>query len=330
MNKILFFILLHLRRAIFALGSLSFLNRTLSRIHLQEEFSSPVPHEDMLSDAIRMNSYHQAITKHVQPGDRVIDLGTGTGILAFFAAARRPAVVYAIDHSSIIDQARLVALKNNVEGVAFVRKNSADFDLDEPVDAIIQEQMGELLFDERMVPNVVSLRDRLLKKGGKILPAKFELFVEPVKLKDEFNVPFIWELNVHGIDFSCLKGLSRRYRTYDRTAKILALEVDYFLCQPEKIYAFDLATIKAADRPARMTYSRKVIKGGRLDGFLVYFNVIFDDEIRFSTWSLERPTSWGLTLLRTEGRPYAAGERLRFFLAADEWENPHTWWWAYR
>src|SRR4051812_25641560 len=38
--------------------------------------------EKMLADKPRMDFYHAAIARHIKPGDRVIDLGTGTGILA--------------------------------------------------------------------------------------------------------------------------------------------------------------------------------------------------------------------------------------------------------
>jgi protein arginine N-methyltransferase 1 len=39
---------------------------------------------------------------------------------------------------------------------------------------ILHEQMGDYLFDEAMVTNVCDLRDRLLKRGGLILPSCFD------------------------------------------------------------------------------------------------------------------------------------------------------------
>ena len=45
-------------------------------------------HERMLSDQLRVDTYHRAISKQVKKGDVVVDLGTGTGILSFFAAAQ--------------------------------------------------------------------------------------------------------------------------------------------------------------------------------------------------------------------------------------------------
>ena len=162
--------------------------------------------ERMLADKPRMAFYHAAIARHVQPGDRVIDLGTGTGILAAFAARRGAAKVYAIDHSAILKHARTLAAHNRVRNIDFIATHSQDFRLDERVDVIVHEQMGDWLFDEAMVANITDLRDRLLKPGGRILPSRFEFYCEPVKLRDRSQVPFIWELEVHGYDYSCLEA----------------------------------------------------------------------------------------------------------------------------
>jgi predicted RNA methylase len=45
----------------------------------------------MLTDAVRLRAYNRAIQRYVTSQDCVVDIGTGTGVLAFFAAARIPA-----------------------------------------------------------------------------------------------------------------------------------------------------------------------------------------------------------------------------------------------
>jgi len=42
-------------------------------------------HHTMLEDKVRMQSYLRAILKAVEPGDVVLDIGSGTGIIAYFA-----------------------------------------------------------------------------------------------------------------------------------------------------------------------------------------------------------------------------------------------------
>jgi len=43
----------------------------------KDYFSDLYQQERMLSDQKRMAFYHEAINRHIQPGDRVIDLGGG-------------------------------------------------------------------------------------------------------------------------------------------------------------------------------------------------------------------------------------------------------------
>jgi len=56
-----------------------------------------------------------------------------------------------------------------------------------------------------MVQNLLDLKRRILKKTGKILPGKFEFYVEPVCLLEDGRIPFIWEKKVHNVDLSCMK-----------------------------------------------------------------------------------------------------------------------------
>ena len=43
-------------------------------------------HHSMLADEVRTSSFVQAIMETVQPGDVVVDIGSGTGVLSLFAA----------------------------------------------------------------------------------------------------------------------------------------------------------------------------------------------------------------------------------------------------
>ncbi|MBI4623326.1 MAG: class I SAM-dependent methyltransferase, partial [Verrucomicrobia bacterium] len=209
-----------------------------------EYFASFHEQERMLADKPRMAFYHAAIARHVQPGDRVVDLGTGTGILAAFAARRGAAKVYAIDHSAILKHARTLAAANRIENVEFVATHSTRFSAEEPVDVILHEQMGDCLFDEAMVANVTDLRDRILKPGGLILPSVFEFYCEPIKVRDHRLVPFLWELEVHGYDYSCLARNRPQDPGYYRLVSSDINLIEHFLGEPEPVLAIDLHTLK--------------------------------------------------------------------------------------
>ncbi|MGD2175984.1 MAG: 50S ribosomal protein L11 methyltransferase, partial [Candidatus Brocadiaceae bacterium] len=59
--------------------------------------SSVKYYRDLLGDRERIEAFRRAIQRAVQPGDRVLDVGTGLGTFAFFAADAGASVVWAVD-----------------------------------------------------------------------------------------------------------------------------------------------------------------------------------------------------------------------------------------
>jgi len=295
-------------------------------------FSQFDAQEKMLADRPRMEFYHAAIARHVQPGDRVIDLGTGTGILAAFAARRGAAKVYALDHSNILKHARRLAEHNGLEHVEFVATHSRNFTTDGRVDVILHEQMGDFLFDEAMVPNVLDLRDRLLKPGGLIVPSRFEFFCEPVKVRDSRRIPFIWELDVHGYDYSSLERSRPQDPQYYRHAGNDLGVVEHFLDEPEPVLALDLQTLREADLPREIHFSRTVVNAGRLDGLAVFFRARVDADLSLTSSPSDpgRAPNWGYRILRIDAENFAVGDTIEFTLAVDQWTEPDTWRWSHR
>lgn len=287
--------------------------------------------EKMLADKPRMDFYHAAIARHIKPGDRVIDLGTGTGILAAFASRRGAAKVYAIDHSVVLEHAKTLAAHNRVENVEFIGTHSKDLKLDAPVDVILHEQMGDYLFDEDMVANITDLRDRLLKPGGLILPARFEFFCEPVKIRDGRFVPHLWDMNVHGIDYSCMD----RERPQDpHYYHIPAADLDYvehLLSEPAPLLTIDLQTLNPADLPSELRFSRTIIHSGRFDGYVVYFRAMVDSDLSLNSSPLDpgRATNWGYRILRIDREYLTEGDVIDITLSISRWPEVDTWRWKH-
>ena len=285
----------------------------------------------MLADRPRMDFYHAAITRHIQPGDRVIDLGTGTGILAACAARRGAAQVYGIDHTHILKHAKTLAAHNRIQNVEFIATHSKDFAVAEKVDVILHEQMGDCLFDEAMVANVSDLRDRVLKPGGLILPSRFEFYCEPVKLADGRHVPFLWELKVHGFDYSCLERNRPQETGYYHLRGNDRGLIDHFLGDPEPVLSIDLHTLNEADLPREVCFTRTVIRAGRLDGYAVYFRAQVDGDLNLSSGPLDpgRAPHWGFRILRTDRDDFEAGDVIEVTLKMGRWSDPDTWRWSH-
>lgn len=287
-------------------------------------------HEKMLADAVRTRAYRKGIASVVKRGDVVVDLGTGTGILAMFAAASGARQVYAIDHSDFIRVAEEIGRSNGFGNIRFVQKNSRDFECPEPADVIVHEQMGHTIFGENMVYNLLDLKRRALKPGGKIAPARFELFAGPVRLKDEYRIPHLWEIGDAGIDLSFLEPhpLIAPYRNSGHGRRLLAgFEVACWLAPPQPVITLDMNEIESeSDIPVHHTVTWRVDTDGMLDGICFYFKAEFEDGTSFDTSPLSRKTSWDNLLLRTPHTPLFAGSAFTRTLDLD----PLTEWGSWR
>lgn len=289
----------------------------------EKEFQDLTEHERMLADGVRVDAYAAAIRREIRVDDVVLDLGTGTGILSFMAA-RRAKKVYAVDHGEIIDVAKAVGGANGFSNIEYIRANSRDFSPPEPVDVILHEQIGDELFDENMVANIVDLRERVMRPGGRILPSQFELYLEPVRLHDDYSIPFIWQMNVHDIDFGVLKTGNNDASRKEDVRWVHRLEVDHFLCDPEPIYHLDLATAEVDQLPSVFHFEKTVTKPGRLDGLFLYFRVIFDDQTSLQT-SPDVATSWHNRMFQVPSAELERGEKIEFHVDVPDVRTVREW-----
>ncbi|MBN1208405.1 MAG: class I SAM-dependent methyltransferase [Myxococcaceae bacterium] len=293
--------------------------------------SSPAPHDPMLADPERVEAYRMAIGRYVRPGQVVMDVGTGTGLRTLLAAHRGPRKLYAVEPSRHLDTARWVARRHGLADVIdFVREDSRRFTpAEKKVDVLLHEQMGPALFDTGLVSRLVRLRERLLRPGGRILPHRFEVFVEPVQLRDEACLPFIWSQRLPSVDFSCLQTLREAMSPSYFTRLIRSYEVSHLLCEPEPAFTFDLETVKLGDLPRHLGLNRTVQREGRLDGFCVYYRAAFDADTSFTVSPERGHNPAPLMLLRVDSRDFTRHQSIRMELELPELEDVTSWRWRF-
>jgi type I protein arginine methyltransferase len=295
----------------------------------ETNFAGLSEHEEMLSDTVRVNSYRQGIRRNVKPGDVVLDLGTGTGLLAFMASRAGASKVYAVEHSDFIEVAKELAAFNNIDNIEFIQANSREFTPPEHVDVVLHEQMGDELFNENMLENLLDLRDRVLKPGGRMLPARFRLFVEPVSFNESMRVRRFWNIDLpDDLDLSVAENslVAARF-DHGRTEQLWVRpgSVASTMGTPAPILEFDLQTLESVewlqlDHVVERQTSTNVI----VDGFCVWFEAIFDDETTLTTSPLAPLTSWGNRLFRLD-QEFAAGETLRCHVNLGDLVDASTW-----
>jgi SAM-dependent methyltransferase len=145
-------------------------------------FTSPYAHIAMLNDARRTGAYLQAIRQVVRPDSIVLDIGTGTGVLATAAAGAGAEHVYAID-AATGSWARAVAKANGLaDRVTVLDGWSARIELPHRANMLITETLGDDPLSERMLETVIDARQRLLQPDAITVPAVVRIVAVPVQI----------------------------------------------------------------------------------------------------------------------------------------------------
>ena len=148
-------------------------------------WADPVEHARMLHDDRRTSDYIAALREAIRPEDIVLDIGTGSGVLAIAAARAGARHVYAVEASDIADVAERVFAANGVEDkVTLIRGWSRDIELPERADLLVAEVIGNEPFEEEILETTLDARRRLLKPGARLTPHTLELVARPLRIPD--------------------------------------------------------------------------------------------------------------------------------------------------
>lgn len=278
--------------------------------------------KEMLSDRVRMDAYFNSIfqNKHHFQGKTVLDVGTGSGILAIWSAQAGARKVYAVEATKMSDHARTLVKANNLQDVVEVIEGSVeDIVLPEKVDVIISEWMGYFLLRESMFDSVICARDRWLKPTGVMYPSHARMWVAPIRsgLGDQKQQDYEGALDdwysflketktYYGVDMSVLtKPFSEEQKKYYLQTSLWSnLHPDQVIGTAAVVKNIDCSTATVDDIcEVRSKFLSSIRgEGTRLCGFSGWFDVHFrgstedpaQQEIELTTApSTYNGTHWG-------------------------------------
>ena len=155
----------------------------------------------------RLQQYAAALARVIKPGDTVLDLGAGLGVLGVLACRAGARRVHAVESSAAWALGRdIVRTAGLADRVTFVHASSFDLHLDERVDAIVADVHAPFGLQESGLSSLIDARDRLLKPGGAIVPGELQLAVAPVEAHEPYQRRVgVWEQRVMGLDLSTVR-----------------------------------------------------------------------------------------------------------------------------
>jgi protein arginine N-methyltransferase 1 len=149
-------------------------------------------HHNMLMDQNRMHGFKSAINYAVKPGAKVLELGGGTGVLSWFAAAKADKVYCVEFNPDMVKEARkMLAMNLNGHKVEVVHADAFEYLPPEPVDVVICEMIHVAMVREKQVEVMESFKRRYLARfGGPLplfLPEAVIMAVQPLQQDYDFE-----------------------------------------------------------------------------------------------------------------------------------------------
>ena len=240
--------------------------------------------KQMLTDHNRMAAYHSAIVgnSEVFKDKVVMDVGTGSGILACWAAQAGAKRVYAVEYTDMAKHARNVVRANGLDHIVTViqgaveevilpeedwerfgltlqdgKQQTSDGKKDQRVvDIIISEWMGYFLLRESMLDSVIRARDMFLKpKSGILLPSHATMLIAPIMNAYDHSV-IVKEYKEGMVEWNdYLNNLKKQYgvdmsiltEDYDKEQRDYYLKSSHYVQLEDDVILAPPAVVKTLD-----------------------------------------------------------------------------------
>ncbi|HEY0172409.1 MAG TPA: 50S ribosomal protein L11 methyltransferase [Pyrinomonadaceae bacterium] len=237
-------------------------------------------HFEMLNDEQRNAAFERALAKVVTPDSLVLDIGSGTGLLAMMAARAGARETVSCEMvSPLAELAREVVARNGFAGkIRIMSRKSTELSVGDGLPAranlLVTETVDCGLLGEGIVPSITHARAHLLTEDARVIPraaSVHAMVVESSRLRGLNHVS-----RCAGFDV----GLMQQYRTPNYVPVRLAAFGYAPLTEPFEVFRFDFE--RELIRPARRRLSVPVTRDGVCHAVVFWFDMRLDEEISIS------------------------------------------------
>ena len=259
----------------------------------------PMWHFEMLADVTRNDAYQHAIERALakQPGARVLDIGTGSGLLAMMAMRAGASEVLACEMNKDLADAATGIVKDNgyADQITVLNKKSNDLvkgtDFEKPYDLVVSEILDVGGLGEWVLPTLRHAREKLLKKDAVTIPAGITMYAQLVEAPALARVNPVKKIS--GFDLS-------GFDQFRPTAKYIQIWIDKEehttlteVFNFQKFDFYNLPKVYTEAKPMTEKLTVKATADGTAQAVVFWFELHLDEEATLSSGPGGELKHWG-------------------------------------
>jgi SAM-dependent methyltransferase len=237
-------------------------------------------HLGYVGDLVRRKQLECAISRVINLGDRVVDVGCGTGILGLLCLRAGASHVHAIDSTAILEVARGTFSRAGwSDRTSLIRAKSQDVKLAQRADVVVCDHVGYFGFDYGILEFLTDARRRFLKPGGRLIPSSVTLKLAPIESQACADMAVKWRGSAVPEDYHwvCHHSLNTKYAVRFKKSDVLGVPITL-----SQLSFYD-------DHPDFFTWDAELTMDR--DGTLHGLGGWFDCELTDGVWMTNSPLS---------------------------------------
>lgn len=242
----------------------------------------------MLNNQVRNVAFYRAIAETIQPGDLVLDIGTGTGLLSMMAVRLGAGHVYTCEVNPVLSKKALEIIDLNGFSDRITVFNQLSFDLSSqeipPCDVLVTETIADDVFGENILKIVEDAQKRLLKPQAKIIPQTVRVYLALVESRHFMEKLWVFPDNTCGFDLS---PINEHQGTW---LYITPKDIPYYQMLSEPIAVFDADLTQSF--PSQKKTLVELKHPGTCHGMLIWGEYQLSKDNYLNTGPNSPQTSW--------------------------------------